>query len=70
MLIHKCICGGKCEWCETKSEEAGFDRLSITMEQRNRVEEIIGKVMKGVEMKEARAQIPEFICPSVPRPSK
>lgn len=69
-LIHKCVCGGKCEWYKTKSEEAGFDRLSVTVEQRKRVEEIIGRVMKGLTMKEARAQIHEFICPGHPRSSE
>lgn len=68
-LIHKCICGGKCEWYKTSSEKAGFDRLSITIQQKKRVEEKIGRVMKDVKMKEARAQIHEFICPGYPRPS-
>lgn len=44
-LIHKCVCGGKCEWYKTKSKEAGFDRLSVTMNQRKRVEKVIGRVM-------------------------
>lgn len=69
-LIHKCICGGKCGWYKTRSKEAEFDRLSIPMEQRNRVEEIIGRVMKGVKMKEAKAKIHEFICPGHPRLSE
>ncbi len=69
-LIHKCVCGGKCEWYKTKSEEAGFDRFSVTVKQRKHVGAIIGRIMKGLTMKEARAQIHEFICPGHPRPSE
>lgn len=69
-LIHKCICGGKCGWYKTRSTEAGFDRQSITKEQRKHVEEMVNKVMKGMTVKKAKALIHEYICPGHPRPSK
>lgn len=69
-LIHKCICSGKCAWYKTRSVEAGFDRLSITEEQKNRVEETIKRVMEGLTLKKAKSLIHEFICPGHPRPSK
>ena len=69
-LIHKCICGGKCEWYRTRSTEAGFDRQSITKEQRKNVEETVNRVMKGVTVKKAKALIHEYICPGHPRSSE
>lgn len=69
-LIHKCICGGKCGWYKTISQEAGFDRLSITLEQRNRVEETINRIMKDITMEKAKTFIHEFICPGHPRLSE
>ena len=69
-LIHKCICGGKCGWYKTRSTEAGFDRQSITKEQRKHVEETVNRVMKGVTVKKAKALIHEYICPGHPRSSE
>lgn len=69
-LIHKCICGGKCGWYKTQSKKTGFGRSSVTTKQRRLVEEIISETMKGLTLKEARAQIHEFICPGHPRPSE
>jgi hypothetical protein len=69
-LIHKCICGGKCNWYKTRGQKAGFDRSSVTASQRRRVEETISEIMKGLSISEAEAQIHEFICPGHPRPSK
>jgi hypothetical protein len=69
-LIHKCICGGKCNWYKTRSREAGFDRSSVTASQRRHVEGIISEIMKGLSISEAKAQIHEFLCPGHPRPSK
>jgi len=69
-LIHKCICGGKCGWYETRSTEAGFDRQGITKEQRKHVEETVNRIMKGMTMKKAKVLIHEYICPGHPRPSE
>ena len=69
-LIHKCICGGRCGWYKTWGGRAGFDRSSVPVKQRKHVEEIIGRIMKDVTMREARALIHEFICPGHPRSSE
>jgi Spy/CpxP family protein refolding chaperone len=69
-LIHKCICGGKCNWYKTRGREAGFDRSSVTASQRRRVEETVNEIMKSLSISEAEAQIHEFICPGHPRASK
>jgi hypothetical protein len=37
------------------------------MREREHVEEIISGIMKGVTMREVKAQIHEFICPGQPR---
>jgi hypothetical protein len=69
-LIHKCICGGKCNWYKTRGQEAGFDRSSVTTSQRRHVEETISEIMKTLSISEAKAQIHEFICPGHPRPTE
>lgn len=68
-LIHKYICGGKCDWYRRWSKEAGFDRLDITEEQEKQLGDLIREIMKVSSPRDARADIHEYICPGHPRPS-
>ena len=61
--LHKFVCGGGCGWYETKSKQAGFDRLSLTEEQRKSMQRIVEQVMKGLTEEEARAEIHKVLCP-------
>lgn len=60
--IHKFVCRGSCSWYRRSSREAGFDRLSLTTEERTKIKESINQVMKDLAVDEARAQIHKYIC--------
>lgn len=62
-MLHKFVCGGRCDWYRTKSRKAGFDRHDLTGEQRALIEGTIREVMKDLAMEDARARIHEVLCP-------
>jgi len=61
--LHKLVCRGRCEWYRTKSEQAGFDRSSLAEEQRERIRQIAGHVLRGLTEDEIRAEIHGILCP-------
>ena len=67
-MLHKYVCGGKCEWYKTKSREAGFDRMDLTRKQRKLIENIIKGIMKDSEIDDAKWRIHNILCPGHPRP--
>jgi len=60
-LIHKCICGGKCNWYKTRGREAGFDRSSVTASQRRRVEETVNRKPKETRRRNSQRDYEELI---------
>jgi len=67
-LLHKYVCGGKCNWYKTKSKEAHFDRLDLTEKQKKLIEEKVKQAMKDSEIEEAKWRIHRILCPGHPRP--
>jgi len=67
-MVHKYVCGGKCDWYRTKSTRAGFDRHDLRKGQENLIEETVKEVMKGPSTEEAKWHIHKVLCPGHPRP--
>ena len=61
--LHKSVCQGRCEWYRTKSDQAGFDRSSLAEEQRERIRQITGHVLRGLTKDEIWAEIHGVLCP-------
>ena len=63
-MIHKYICEGSCGWYRRNSRKVGFDRLSLTAEQRNSIGEAISQIMNKLTLAEAKSKIHRYICHS------
>lgn len=61
-MLYKFVCRGSCDWHVKSSQKVGFDRLSLTNEQRILIEKSIDQIMKGLAIGEARIQIHGCIC--------
>lgn len=59
---HKYVCRGKCNWYETKSEQAGFKMQDLTPSQAKSVEEAINEVVPDLSLKQASRLIHRVIC--------
>jgi len=66
-MVHKYVCKGKCDWYQTKSKKAGFERSDLPAEQTTIIEETVMEVMKDLSAEEANWQIHDVLCPGHPR---
>ncbi len=66
-LLHKYVCGGKCDWYRTKSQAAGFDKDDLTDEDRLAIKSVIEKVLAGCSDDEVWYIVHGVLCPGHPR---
>ena len=69
-MVHKYVCGGKCDWYRTRSGKTGFNRLDLTRQHKKLIEETVNEVMKDLAIDEAKWRIHEILCPGHPRPKR
>ena len=60
-LLHKFVCQGKCNWFEARKPPERFE-LDLTEQQREEIEEIVSRIMKGVSKDKARREIHTVLC--------
>ena len=67
-MLHKFVCMGKCNWYKTRSNQAGFNRLGLTEQERKDIGKIISGIMKRISSNEAAYEIHCVLCPGESRP--
>ena len=67
-MLHKFVCMGKCNWYKTRSNQAGFNRLDLTEQERKDIGKIISGIMKRISPDEAAYEIHCVLCPGESRP--
>jgi len=61
--LHKFVCKGRCDWYEKSSQLAGFERSSLTQNQKSAVKKAIETFMKDMTNEKTRAIIHKYLCP-------
>lgn len=67
-MLHKYVCGGKCNWYKKSSQKADFNRHDLSEKHRKLIEETVKSVLKDLTVEEVKWKIHEILCPGHPRP--
>lgn len=66
-LLHRYVCGGKCEWYQTKSKAAGFRKGGLSEEERATMQSAMREVLGEVTEEEVWRVIHGVLCPGATR---
>ncbi len=66
-LLHRYICGGKCDWYQTKSKAAGFRKGGLTAHEQATLEGAITEVLPGASDEQVWYVVHGVLCPGHPR---
>ncbi len=66
-LLHRYICGGQCDWYQTKSEAAGFSKGGLTEAEKATVQSAVSEVLPGASEEEVWYVVHGVLCPGHPR---
>lgn len=66
-VLHRYVCGGKCDWYRTKSEAAGFRKGGLTEEENAALERVFSEVLPGASDDQVGYVVHGVLCPGHPR---
>jgi len=66
-LLHRYICGGKCDWYRTKSGAAGFRKGGLTEKENTALDRAFSEVLPGLGDDQVWHVVHGVLCPGHPR---